>query len=154
VTVGKLDDIEEIRQLKYRYFRCLDSKDWEGLADCLAQDCSAAYDSGKYSYQGRDAIMEFLSGSLGSSEIVSLHHGHHPEIELTGSDSARGTWYLEDYLVFVEADARLRGAAFYHDEYRRVDGSWKISRTGYVRTFEESNDGSGWKLNSYGDQLK
>jgi len=151
--MGRLEELEDIKQLKYRYLRCLDSKDWDGLADCLSEDCKATYDSGKYSYESRDAIMEFLSSSLGSREVVSLHHGHHPEIELRGDDNARGTWYLEDYLIFVEAGARLRGAGFYHDEYRRVNGDWKISSTGYVRTFEETNDGSGWKLNGYCDHL-
>jgi hypothetical protein len=31
----------------------------------------------------------------------------------------------------------VRGAAFYTDEYRKVDGEWKISHTGYKRTYEE-----------------
>jgi hypothetical protein len=28
------------------------------------------------------------------------------------------------------------GAAFYHDEYRRTADGWKISKTGYDRTYD------------------
>ena len=31
----------------------------------------------------------------------------------------------------------LRGAAFYEDEYVKLDGEWKIKSTGYRRTYEE-----------------
>jgi hypothetical protein len=65
-----------------------------------------------------------------------MHHGHHPEIELTSETTARGTWYLEDTVFFRDADMVLRGAAFYDDVYVKQDGRWKIRSTGYERTFE------------------
>ncbi len=149
-----LEDIEAIKQLKYRYFRCLDSKAWAELAQCFTEDATAAYDSGKYSYDGREAIMGFLAGALGDRNVVSLHQGHHPEITVDG-DTATGTWYLEDYLIFVKADTRLRGAGFYHDEYVKVGGRWHLKHTGYVRTFEEiqSGDPPKWQVTGYGNHL-
>jgi hypothetical protein len=150
----QLEEIEAIRQLKYRYFRCLDSKAWQELAECFTADATAAYDSGKYSYEGRDAIIAFLEGGLGSRSVVSMHHGHHPEISVAG-DTAKGTWYLEDYLIFVKADTRLRGAGFYYDDYVKVGGRWLIKHTGYVRTFEEvqSGDPPKWQVTAYGKHL-
>jgi hypothetical protein len=78
---------------------------------------------------------------------VSLHQVHHPEIELLTAKTARGRWYLEDYVVnespdhpVMPARIELRGAAFYEDEYARVRGEWKIRRTGYERTFEEQRE--------------
>jgi hypothetical protein len=135
--MSKHDDLEAIRQLKYRYFRALDCKDWEALGATLADDATTSYDSGRYAFEGRAAILDFLRGALGSPNMISMHHGHHPEIEITGDGSARGTWYLEDMVIFREANTVLRGAAFYHDEYVRIDGEWKIRSTGYERTFEE-----------------
>lgn len=132
-----LEDLEAIRQLKYRYFRALDCKDWDALGRTLTDDATTAYDSGRYAFAGREAILDFLRGALGSPRVVSMHHGHHPEIEFTGADSARGTWYLEDKVLFLDANTVLRGAAFYNDEYVRIDGKWKIRATGYERTFEE-----------------
>ncbi len=35
-----------------------------------------------------------------------------------------------------EFDFMLIGAAFYHDRYRRTPDGWKISATGYDRTYE------------------
>lgn len=149
-----LEEIEAIRQLKYRYFRCLDSKRWKELAECFAPKATAAYDSGKYSYTGREAIMGFLEGALGDRDVVSMHQGHHPEIQVEG-DSGTGIWYLEDYLIFVKTNTRLRGAGFYYDEYVKVDGLWKLGHTGYVRTFEEiqTGDPPQWQVTSYGAQL-
>lgn len=150
-----LENLEAIRQLKYRYFRLLDSKRWVELGACFTDDATAAYDSGKYSYTGRDAILEFLRTSLGSHDILSLHQGHHPEITLIDVERARGTWYLEDYLIFRSAGMRLRGAAFYDDDYVCHDGVWRIAHTGYVRTFEEmQNAGGPWQLTRGGAHLE
>jgi hypothetical protein len=134
--MDRVEDFEAIRQLKYRYFRCLDSKDWEGLGATLTDDVTTAYDGGKYAHRGRTAVLEFLSGALGSPRILSMHHGHHPEIEITGPTTARATWYLEDLVIFRDADTQLRGAGFYHDQYVKTGDGWRIAHTGYERTFE------------------
>ena len=81
--------------------------------------------------------MKFLRDSLTDPDIVSLHHGHHPEISILGETSARGIWYLEDRLYFTKQKMMLWGAAFYEDEYVKEDGQWRIQSTGYHRTFEE-----------------
>jgi bile-acid 7alpha-dehydratase len=135
------DDIEAIKRLKYRYFRCLDSKLWDDLAQCFTEDATTSYSGGKYTYQGRDAIMKFLSEGLGST-MISMHHGHHPEIEITGKTTARGIWALHDYVIVTQSSVSLRGASFYHDEYVKVRGEWKIKHTGYDRVFEEMWDRS------------
>ncbi len=135
--MSDLDAIEAIKQLKYRYFRLLDSKKWEELAGCFSVDARTWYDGGKYSFDGIEAIMKFLRDSLSDPTIISLHHGHHPEISITGPDTATGIWYLEDRLYFTAQNMMLWGAAFYEDEYVVVDGAWRIKATGYHRTFEE-----------------
>jgi bile-acid 7alpha-dehydratase len=133
------DDIEAIKRLKYRYFRCLDSKLWDELAQCFAEDATTSYSGGKYAFQGRDAIMKFLKEGLGPT-MISMHHGHHPEIEITGRTTATGIWALHDYVIVTQSNVSLRGASFYHDEYLKVRGQWKIKHTGYDRVFEEMWD--------------
>ena len=36
--VQRLLDIEAIKSLKARYFRCMDCKDWDGLEQCFTED--------------------------------------------------------------------------------------------------------------------
>ena len=137
-----LEEIEAIKRLKYKYFRCLDSKRWAELADCFTPDATSSYDGGKYSFAGSAQIVGFLEGALGRPTMITLHQGHHPEIELTSPTTATGTWYLEDQVIDAKRNTSLRGAAFYHDEYVKLGGAWKLQSTGYVRTFEEIQDRS------------
>jgi hypothetical protein len=132
-----LEDIEAIKQLKYKYMRCLDQKLWDEIVDCFTEDAVAAYSGGKYSFDGRDAIVEFLRTSMGRESFLSSHRVHHPEIELTGEATATGVWALEDVVIDTEHEITIRGAAFYRDEYVRIGGRWKIRSTGYRRTYEE-----------------
>jgi hypothetical protein len=140
--MDELREIEAIKRLKYRYFRCLDTKRWAELAECFAEDAVSSYDSGRFAFEGRDAILRFLEQALGRGSAITMHHGHHPEIELTSDTTARGIWYLEDMVIDAERNTMLRGAAFYRDEYVKRGGEWKIASTGYERTFEEVQDRS------------
>jgi bile-acid 7alpha-dehydratase len=133
------DDVEAIKRLKYRYFRCLDSKLWDELAECFTEDATTSYSGGKYGFQGRDAIIKFLREGLCQTRI-SMHHGHHPEIDITGDSTATGVWALEDCVIDTEFNLGIRGAAFYRDEYVKENGEWKIRSTGYTRVFEEMWD--------------
>jgi hypothetical protein len=137
VTPEDLVDIEEIKRLKYRYVRLLDLKEWDELADCFAEGATAAYGGGEYAYQGRDAILEFLRSNLSGTGTLTSHKVHQPEIDLIGPDRARGVWGLEDVVISTETGVTIRGSAFYTDEYLKLDGSWRISSTGYKRVYEE-----------------
>ena len=132
-----LQETEAIKRLKYRYLRCLDQKRWDELADCFTPDATVAYGDGQYSFSGRDAIMQFLRDALGSPTKITTHRCHQPEIDLNGPTTAVGTWALDDIVIDTTANFTLRGAAFYRDEYVKVDGHWKIRSTGYRRIFEE-----------------
>jgi hypothetical protein len=69
---------------------------------------------------------------------------HHPEIDLTGPATATGIWALEDVVVDASRDFSLRGAAFYTDEYVKDGDRWRISRTSYLRSYEEIQMRSQW----------
>jgi len=43
-------DLEAIKRLKYKYQRCIDTKQWDELRDCFTEDAAAAYSSGKFSF--------------------------------------------------------------------------------------------------------
>jgi uncharacterized protein (TIGR02246 family) len=132
-----LHELEAIKRLKYRYLRCLDQKRWDELADCFTEDARSSYGGGRYAFEGREAILEFLRKAMGAPSLLSSHRVHHPEIDFTGPDAATGTWALEDTVIETRAGLTIRGAAFYTDEYVKQDGAWRIRFTGYKRTWEE-----------------
>ena len=74
---------------------------------------------------------------MGAETFLSSHRVHHPEIEITGPNTATGVWALEDVVIETRWEITIRGAAFYSDEYVLQDGSWRIQHTGYKRTYEE-----------------
>jgi hypothetical protein len=133
-----LGEIEAIKRLKYKYMRCVDQKRWEELADCFTKDATSSYSDGKYTFEGRDAIMEFLQNAMSADSFLSSHTVHQPEIELTSETTATGTWALHDTVIETNANIVIRGAAFYEDEYVKLDGQWKIQSTGYARIYEET----------------
>lgn len=137
MTPEDLIEIEAIKQVKYRYLRAVDTRDWDLLATTLTEDATSAYSSGKLSYDGRDAIIAFLRESMPERDMLTSHKVHHPEIELTGPDTADARWGLEDVVIMVSAGLNLRGAAYYEDKMVKVDGQWRIAHTGYRRLYEE-----------------
>lgn len=134
-----LATLEEIKQAKYRYLRCVDLKRWDELAGVLTADATADYGSPALgetlSFTGRDAILEFLRTNLDNT-IITTHSAGQPEIDIDG-DTATGTWSFEDTVVATEHHTLIKGAAFYQDRYRRDDdGVWRIAHTGYLRLYE------------------
>ena len=75
--MNELLEIEKIKRMKHKYFRVLDTNQWEVMTECFTEDAISSYDSGKYSFEGRDNIIGFLSGAMGHDNILTLHQGHH-----------------------------------------------------------------------------
>ena len=136
MDLAQLVELEAIKQLKYRYMRCVDQKRWDEIVECFTEDATVAYDGGRHSTSGRDAVVDFLRRSMHASKFTS-HRVHQPEIELTGPTSATGIWAMEDAVIDVPKRRTVRGAGFYTDEYVKLDGAWKIRSTGYLRSYVE-----------------
>jgi hypothetical protein len=131
--------LEEIRQVKYRYLRCVDLKLWGEMADVFTPDASADYGThavGKpLSLRGRDEIVTYLRDNLGPN-VITVHRCGQPEIAVHG-DSATATWSFEDTVIAMDFRVMIKGAAFYEDTYDRGDdGKWRISHIGYTRIYE------------------
>ncbi len=103
-TGERLVAIEDIKRLKARYFRCMDTKDWAGFERVFSAD--AVMDmrgemrdgttEGEGLTTGAAAIAAFVRGAVDS--VTTVHHGHMPEIDITGPDRATGIWAMEDML--------------------------------------------------------
>jgi len=126
--VEQLLAMEEIKALKARYFRCVDTKDWDGFAAVFADDAAFEVSEADWNMEGRAAIVETVRSRL--HEAVTVHHGHCPEITVTSPTAAEGIWAMEDLLRWdrrsASDKAALHGYGHYHETYRKIDGSWRI----------------------------
>lgn len=135
--MGEIDDIAAIKQVKYRYLRALDTKHWDDFAATLTEDVVGDYGASQgeaLHFTNRSDLVSYMSSTLGPT-IITEHRVDHPEISVSG-DEANGVWYLQDRVIVADFDFMLIGAAFYRDRYRRTDSGWRISATGYDRTYE------------------
>ena len=118
----RLEDIEAIRQLKYRYCEaCDDGYDADRIAALFLPD--AVWDGGPMGrYEGRAAIRAFF---LDASTAVAfaLHQVTNPIIDVEG-DTASARWMLWEPIVYAIDDTAYWMAATYHDRCRRVGGEW------------------------------
>jgi len=134
-----LEDIEAIRRLRNKYFRCLDGRLWDEMAGCFADDVDASYFNGELKFSGRDALVQFFKLGL-TDVLIGMHHGHHPEIEITSETTARGTWGLHNYLIDKKNNRGQRIAGVYQDEYVKKDGRWQIKSIVCNQIFQENWD--------------
>jgi hypothetical protein len=142
--------IEEIRKLKAAYFRCMDTKAWDEFAGLFTEDASfdvrgalemrkpeEAY-TAEPIVQGRDAIVAYVRTGL--SPLISVHHGHMPEISILTPTSASGTWAMDDLLVAPPGGPFrvFRGYGHYRETYLRQAGHWRIATLQLRRLYVES----------------
>jgi len=119
-----VDDIEAVKQLKARYFRTMDTKDWDGMRRVFTDDVVMdTTDSGGNVVTGGDEFMTFLRRTL--DNVVTVHHGHMPEIELTSPTTASGIWSMEDIVRWPDG-RELHGYGHYHETYEKSADGWRI----------------------------
>lgn len=122
--------IEDIKRLKARYFRLVDTKQWAELRTLFTDDAKLSFPENAIVDMMPDEWVGLLDAHLNS--CVSIHHGHTPEIKVTAPDRASGIWAMEDELFFTPGtgfgDANhIRGAGHYHETYVKQDGQWRFS---------------------------
>jgi len=126
-----LDDVEAIKQVKARYFRLMDTKDWDGLAGVFTDDVEIDITSeGAGVVRGVADYMPFIASVLG--DVTTVHHGHMPEIELTSATTATGVWAMEDMLRWPDG-REMHGYGHYHETYEKVGGAWRIKSSKLTR---------------------
>jgi uncharacterized protein (TIGR02246 family) len=126
-----VDDIEAIRQLKARYFRTMDTKDWKAMRNVFTDDVVMdTSESGGPTTSGAEAFMSFIKEALAGA--VTVHQGHMPEIEITSNTTATGVWALNDIVIWPDG-MRLDGYGHYHETYKKIGSEWKIQSSKLTR---------------------
>ncbi len=129
--VERLLAIHEISNLKARYFRCMDTKDWAGFEAVFAGDATADYTPpggkpGEWTAAGAANIVALVKNVV--APAITVHHGHMPEIEITSPTIANGIWAMEDSIWWPAGSRRqtLHGLGHYHETYEKAGGKWLI----------------------------
>ncbi|MBY4766594.1 nuclear transport factor 2 family protein [Burkholderia ambifaria] len=134
VRIRRLEDADAIRRLKARYFTCCDRKDPEGMRDCFTPG-NVRIDYGRIgTFDHRDALVDVFERLGCHPHIVEIHHGVNPDITVLDDTHARGTWGLHYQMLDTQARTLTQLGATYDDEYRKIDGEWKIAATCCVVT--------------------
>jgi hypothetical protein len=134
----RLAAIEEIKQLKARYFWGYDHKDWEFWRDQVwAPDARLEVPEMNTTVEPRETMIAWVAKqALGQ---VSVHHGHMPIIEITSDSTATGIWAMEDRLYhskehLLNGDTSfVIGFGHYHETYVKLDIGWRIRSTRLTR---------------------
>jgi hypothetical protein len=125
------DDLEQIRQLKARYFRTMDTKDWDGMRQVFADDVVMdTTEAGGGLVHGADEFIASLREILDGA--VTVHQGHMPEIDLTSATTATGIWALNDIVIWPNG-TRLDGYGHYHETYEKGLDGWSIKTSKLTR---------------------
>ncbi len=126
-----MDDVEAIKQLKARYCRTMDGKDWTAMRHVFTDDVTMdTTDSGGGVITGADDFVAFLQRTIGP--VVTVHHCHMPEIDITSATTAVGVWAMEDMLRWPDG-TEMHGYGHYHETYVKRDGEWRIASSTLTR---------------------
>jgi hypothetical protein len=126
-----VDDVEAIRRLKARYFRTMDTKDWDEMRKVFTDDVVIdTSEAGGGIVRGADEFMTFLQEALGGA--VTVHQGHMPEIDIISETTATGIWALNDIVIWPNG-VRLDGYGHYHETYEKGANGWRIKSSTLTR---------------------
>jgi hypothetical protein len=139
--IQRLLAIEAIKQLKARYFRFMDTKDWAALPSVFAPDAQmdmrGETGDGSGLITGAANIAAFMRSSV--EFLITVHHGHTAEIEILSPTTASGIWAMEDKLWKPEGSkstlpfTALHGYGHYRETYVCINEQWLIQSTKLTR---------------------
>jgi len=150
--VRALEDIEAIKQLKARYWRCLDKRLWTEFGTCFTED--ATFDVGETPLgvpgapRGSAEIVQYVKARKERNSATTFHQGQALEIVTMTDTSIKAIWRFHDYIV-TKPDSlttvSLKGGGFYEDEYTKEEGQWKIKSLKVTRLYTETFTRRDWE---------
>ena len=128
-VVQQLVDREAIKELKARYFRFIDTKQWDDFRDLFTDDCTHWLpEESPVPFMTNDDYFAMTRELL--TPGVTVHHGHMSELTFVSETEAEGIWAMEDLVQVAPPSGRIsiHGFGHYVETYRKGDdGRWRIS---------------------------
>jgi hypothetical protein len=144
----RLAAVQAISELKARYFRLMDTKQWGEWRQVFAPDAQMDMsgeaaslrsmgfelpENVSLTWRGAENIGAAVSAAL--ENVTTVHHGHMPEIEVLSGTRARGIWAMEDVVLYGAGApvAGFRGYGHYFESYTKFEDRWVIQTIRLVR---------------------
>ena len=132
-----------IAEVKARYCRCLDTKDWAGFGAVFTAEAmlDVREDTGAEPFHGRAAIVETVRAVV--EHAKTAHHVHSPEIAFDGDGAADVIWAMQDRVVWepghspIPPAVAMTGYGHYRERYVLADGGWRITALRLTRLLVE-----------------
>jgi hypothetical protein len=112
--------LEDIKLLKARRDRAVDTKDWDTYLALHAPD-HESHNDGHGHWKSAEEMITFESPI-----------------------KAKGMWAMEDNIFWKQGDEEhwLQGFGFYHESYEKRDGKWVFTRRQLKRTHVRTSVGA------------
>lgn len=138
--IEQLIAIEDIKILKARRDRALDTKDWVTYEALHAPDHQSRTD-GFPSWNLTETI-ENVRALL--QHVDTAHHSHTPEITFSSPTHAEAIWGMEDMLYWNQGEEEhwLHGCGYYFETYEKRDGRWLFTSRRVRRNHLRSSPGA------------
>lgn len=144
--IRRLEDIEAIKQLKALYCEiCDDGHNPDRITTVFASDGVWEGNAGTaIGHAEIRTLFETFRNIMGFTQHMTMN----PRINVDG-DVATGTWYFFGPFTYRENDQAKWQAARYEEDYRRVDGEWKIQHLRIVPPGMSVDYEKGWGASRY-----
>ena len=128
----------------------MDTKSWDEFAGLFTADATfdvrGALEMPKSeqeyaaSLSSRGATQYFDYVRTGLTPLVSVHHGHMPEITISSPTTASAIWAMDDLLVPPAGGPFriFRGYGHYRETYVREETTWRIATLQLRRLYVET----------------
>lgn len=135
-----LEDMEAIKRLKYDYFFFCDHKQPQNMRECFAEG-EVHIDYGRIgTFNDRETLVAIFDQLACADHIVEMHHAQNPRIDLLGDGKAKAVWSLYYFMIDTQQNTVTQLGGYYDDEYRKIDGLWKITATTFNVTSTQIMD--------------
>lgn len=136
-TAQRLIAIEAIRITKANYFLGVDTKDWDLIRRevFMPETTFQFVEFREEPFIGGETILAMFADAM--ANVVSIHHGHMPIIEILSDTAAKGIWAMEDRIYLPSGDLFIHGFGHYHETYVRRAEGWRIATMRLTRLRRE-----------------
>ena len=146
MDADRFGDRLALQDLKARYFRYLDTKQWAAWRDLFTDDMVFFNDANPLptttepTTANGDDFVEMVSATL--ANCVTVHQGHMPELHFNSDAGATGVWAMFDWVdSSASGGSSMQGFGHYHERYvKDGDGRWRIAELRLTRLRVDSSN--------------